>query len=157
MFGAGSAYVSLISNLDHLAERAIESFFDQHQSEKYLLTELQSNLGILRSLRNELMIWANQYYDLGSEDFDAMGEPDDMDQRISEDFNKPPASIGGNLTPAATVLLMEKLASSLKKSKATPPLSLKFGFHIQSFMRLEVITEAKAGSENILTFFKVQS
>ena len=110
IFSAGAAYrESTVVDLHRKVDAAVEAFENEYNPMKYLLTNLRTYHGDLQSLRNEILIWANQNYDLSDEDSEKSTPFNTMDQRLSEDFKAKPASDGGNLTFPAIAMLLHQL------------------------------------------------
>ncbi|MBS0654031.1 MAG: hypothetical protein JSR39_10970 [Verrucomicrobia bacterium] len=118
IFEAGAVF-NFMYYLEGRVDRALQAFREEYKPMEHLLTDLSNYAGNHRTLRNEILMWANGYFDFGSETNDdgtpaAANLPDGtpaphMDARISEDFAALPASEGGNLKISAVALMLETL------------------------------------------------
>lgn len=112
IFDVGARYGVMLGDVDARVNLAVQTFLDEYKPLDYLLRELRSYHGTNRSLRNEILLWASQFYDLHSEAEpnvpDGSSTAINMNSRLSEDFDALPVSEGGNLTFPGLVLLLEK-------------------------------------------------
>ncbi|MBS0607235.1 MAG: hypothetical protein JSR57_09815 [Verrucomicrobia bacterium] len=96
---------------DPRVHAALRAFGEEYKPFEHLVKELRTYHGAYQSLRNELLIWASEYYDFGDEPGanlpDGTAAPD-MEPRLSED----PANIlsnGGNFNYPGLVSMLEAL------------------------------------------------
>ncbi len=119
IFTAGPGFSYIIDNIDDRVNQAVQTFIDEYKPLEYLLTDLRNYAGNHRTLRNDLLIWACDYFDIASEitetgDPAPANLPDEtpaphIDARMSEDFDTFPASQGGTLKLSAVALFLEAL------------------------------------------------
>lgn len=105
IFTNGAYYTTLISNLDYRINRAMNEFDRRYKPLQHLAGDLRVYFGTARKLRNALLQWLNQQYELPNEIEGTT--PSNMDRRLSEDFTSLPVSEGGNMTEAAMMWLLE--------------------------------------------------
>ncbi|MBS0607233.1 MAG: hypothetical protein JSR57_09805, partial [Verrucomicrobia bacterium] len=120
IFAAGARYGHVLGNVDEAVNRAVQTFLDEYKPMEHLLADLSRYDGNYRSLRAEILIWANAYYNIGSETNDdgtpaPANLPDGtqaphMDPRLSEEFDALPAlSEGGVMKISGVALLLDTL------------------------------------------------
>lgn len=125
IFDAGACYTTLVSNLDAKANDAMNAFIQEYKPLDYLANDLRVYHGDARKLRNDILLWTNEYYQTheeveGPADEAAAPAPIalNMCRRMSEDFDALPMNEGGNLTPAAVLFLLQ--ATNLIRQVGAP-------------------------------------
>lgn len=114
IFEAGAAFANLINdNVIEVSELAMNDFTKEYKPLEHLLTDLTGYAGSYRLLRNEMLIWAREYFDLASETdanlSDGTPAPN-MDARLLANPEEGmTASEGGQLTLSAVVLFLNTL------------------------------------------------
>jgi hypothetical protein len=110
IFSGGAAYNAGV-NLDAAVNNALTAFRNEYKPLELLLDDLKTYFGIHRTLRNQILSWAENHYNLSAENGNPLPDGSrapNMDSRLSEDIATLPASEGGNLTLSAVVLLLDQ-------------------------------------------------
>lgn len=120
IFAAGARFGHVLGNVDEPVNRAVQTFLDEYKPMEHLLADLSGYAGNHRTLRADIFLWANTYFDIGSETQDngsaaPANLPDGtpaphMDPRMSDDFATLPAlSDGGVMKISGVALLLDTL------------------------------------------------
>jgi hypothetical protein len=101
IFEVGARGENLVSDAQGRIDRAIQAFTQEYKPVDYLLGLVRTYHGGNQVLRNRIMLWAFEYFQLAN--------AADLDRRLSEDYDDMQASGGGNLTLAGVVFLLREL------------------------------------------------